>query len=67
MQYDELDALIYRAMIELGWIIPTTEEEVEWFENANKDFEPPPFDFDKALRDIKERIRNSNEFNNKSK
>ena len=57
MQYDELDKMIYRAMIELGWIIATTEEEVKWFEEANKYLEVPKFDFDKCLEQIKEKLR----------
>lgn len=56
IKYDEQDAKVYRAMIELGWIIPATEEEIKWFDEANKDFEPPPFDFDKCLEEIKEKI-----------
>lgn len=65
IKYDELDAKIYRAMIELGWIIATTEEEVEWFDEANKDFEPPPFDFDKSLEEIKRRIKMQEEITEK--
>jgi hypothetical protein len=57
IEFDEPDALIYRAMIELGWIIAATEQEVEWFDEANKDFQPPPFDYDKCFREIKEKIR----------
>ena len=57
MKYDKFDKLIYRAMIELGWIIATTEEEVEWFDEANKDFEPPLIDYDEILRNIHEKIR----------
>lgn len=57
MTFDELDAKIYRAMIELGWIIAATEEEVAWFDEANKDLEVPDFDFDKCLERIKEKLK----------
>jgi len=56
--YDDFDAKIYEAMLELGWIIPKTEEEVEIAERGLKDVEIPPFDFDGCLERIKERIRN---------
>ncbi len=56
IKFDELDAKIYRAMIELGWIIATTEEEVEWFDLANKDLEVPEFDFDKCLKEIHRKL-----------
>lgn len=44
-------------MLELGWIIPRTEEEMEIAERGLKDVEIPPFDFEKGLEDIKRRIR----------
>lgn len=64
MQYDEMDYLIYRAMIELGWIIATTPEEVGWFEEANKDLEIPPFDVEKSLEEVKKRIYERTESKN---
>ena len=41
-EFDQLDAEIYKSFIELGWVIPQTEEEVTIAEKALQKIQIPP-------------------------
>jgi hypothetical protein len=62
IEFDEQDKKIYDALIELGWLIPQTEEDVQRAEKALEDVEFPPLpsELDDSSR-ILERIRERKE------
>src|SRR5215216_3486885 len=56
--FDELDEKIYHAFIELGWLIPQTEEDVERAEKALEEVECPSLPTELAdSSKVLERIR----------
>lgn len=61
IEFDEQDKKIYDAFIELGWLIPQTEEEVQRAEKALENAECPPLpnglaDSSKILERIRKRL-----------
>jgi hypothetical protein len=61
VEFDEQDKKIYDAFIELGWLIPQTEEEVQRAEKTLENAECPPLpnglaDSSKILERIRKRL-----------